>query len=142
MDHLVRATCAVALLLVSRTSIGAEVPVLQIELEREGDSFVVSEEQDRTVYRANMLSALRRRELSQVAGQLAGELGLDYSEAQTGQMIEGIYRRTVELLSGRFAVIEKALSADFGLGGYDPDDLGAIFDVLRSLRVTAGDFQD
>jgi DNA-binding MarR family transcriptional regulator len=34
------------------------------------------------------------------------------------------------------------MSADFGLGAYDPDDLGTIFDVLRSLRVTAGDFQD
>jgi len=66
------------------------------------------EEQDRTVYRANMLGTLRRRELNQVAGQLAGELGLNYSEAQTGQPIEGIYRRPVDLVSGRFAVIEKA----------------------------------
>jgi len=66
------------------------------------------EEQDRTVYRANMLGTLRRRDLSQMGGQLARELGLDYSEAQSGQAIEGIYRRSLELVSGRFAVIEKA----------------------------------
>jgi DNA-binding MarR family transcriptional regulator len=34
------------------------------------------------------------------------------------------------------------MGADFGLGAYDDDEQGKIFDVLRSLRVTAGDFQD
>jgi DNA-binding MarR family transcriptional regulator len=47
--------------------------------------------------------------------------------------------------SGR-AAVEQATgdltTADFGLGGYDSGELGAIFDVLRSLRVDAGDFQD
>jgi DNA-binding MarR family transcriptional regulator len=47
--------------------------------------------------------------------------------------------------SGR-AAVEQATrdltAADFGLGGYGPGELGKIFDVLRSLRVDAGDFQD
>jgi DNA-binding MarR family transcriptional regulator len=47
--------------------------------------------------------------------------------------------------TGRDAV-ERAtrdlMSADFGLGAYAEGDLSTIFDVLRSLRVTAGDFQD
>jgi DNA-binding MarR family transcriptional regulator len=47
--------------------------------------------------------------------------------------------------SGR-AAVEQATgdltTAGFGLGGYDSGELGAIFDVLRSLRVDAGDFQD
>ncbi|MGH3376902.1 MAG: MarR family transcriptional regulator [Actinoallomurus sp.] len=34
------------------------------------------------------------------------------------------------------------MAADFGLGAYDDGEQGKIFDVLRSLRVTAGDFQD
>ncbi len=33
-------------------------------------------------------------------------------------------------------------AADFGLGTYDADELGSIFDVLRALRVDAGDFTD
>jgi DNA-binding MarR family transcriptional regulator len=47
--------------------------------------------------------------------------------------------------SGR-ATVERAtsdlLAADFGLGGYASDELGTIFDVLRPLRVDAGDFRD
>jgi type IV secretory pathway VirD2 relaxase len=66
------------------------------------------EEQDRIVYRANMLAILRRRELTHVAGQLSKELGLEYVEPRPGERIEGIYRRPVELASGRFAVIEKS----------------------------------
>ncbi len=64
--------------------------------------------QDRVVYRANMLAQLRRRELTRVAGQLTDELGLSYVEMRSGQRVEGIYRRHVDLASGRFAVIEKA----------------------------------
>jgi type IV secretory pathway VirD2 relaxase len=66
------------------------------------------EEQDRIVYRANLLGILRRRELARVAGQLSGELGLSYVETKSGERIEGVYRRHVDLASGRFAVIEKA----------------------------------
>ncbi|MGD9601832.1 MAG: relaxase/mobilization nuclease RlxS [Gammaproteobacteria bacterium] len=66
------------------------------------------EDQDRIVYRANLLSVLRRRELARVAGQLSGDLGLSYVETKSGEKIEGIYRRHVDLASGRFAVIEKA----------------------------------
>ncbi|WP_412558996.1 relaxase/mobilization nuclease RlxS [Thalassospira sp. MIT1370] len=66
------------------------------------------QEQDRIVYRANMLGILRRRELTRVADQLAGELGLRYAESEPGKRIEGVYRRRLDLASGRFAVIEKA----------------------------------
>src|SRR5262245_40960534 len=47
--------------------------------------------------------------------------------------------------SGR-ETVERAtrdlMAADFGLGVYGTGDQGKIFDVLRSLRVDAGDFQD
>jgi type IV secretory pathway VirD2 relaxase len=66
------------------------------------------EDQDRIVYRANLLGILRRRELARVAGQLSNELGLNYVETRSGEKVEGIYRRQVDLATGRFAVIEKA----------------------------------
>jgi hypothetical protein len=66
------------------------------------------EDVDRIVYRANMLGILRRRELNRVAGQLSGELGLSYVEIRSGEKVEGVFRRHVDLASGRFAVIEKA----------------------------------
>ena len=76
------------------------------------------EEQDRTLYRGNMLTQLQGRELKRVAGQLSGELGLAYTEAKSGTRIEGIYRRHVDLASGRFAVIEK--SREFTLVPWRP----------------------
>nr|WP_275945193.1 DUF3363 domain-containing protein [Aminobacter anthyllidis] len=76
------------------------------------------EEQNRTVYRANMISILRQRELNRVAGQLSDQLGLAYAEAQPGDRIEGTLRRSVDLASGKYAVIEK--SREFTLVPWRP----------------------
>lgn len=76
------------------------------------------EDQDRTIYRANMLGILRRRELTRVADQLSGELGLEYSEVRSGERTEGVYRRSLDLASGRHAVIEK--SREFTLVPWRP----------------------
>ena len=75
-------------------------------------------DQDRIVYRANMLGLLRRRDLTRVADQLSGELGLQYAESEPGKRIEGVYRRRLDLVSGRFAVIEK--SREFTLVPWRP----------------------
>jgi len=66
------------------------------------------EEQGRVVYRGDMLDTLRRRELVRVAGQLSDELGLGYVETGKVDRVEGVYRRAVDLASGKFAVIEKS----------------------------------
>lgn len=76
------------------------------------------EEQGRIIYRANLLVVLRRRELNRVAGRFADELGIPYAEARSGERIEGIYRRPVELASGRYALIEK--SREFTLVPWRP----------------------
>jgi type IV secretory pathway VirD2 relaxase len=76
------------------------------------------EEQGRTVYRSNLLATLRRREVNRVAGQLSDELGMPYAETRPGERIEGIYRRPVELASGRYALIEK--SREFTLVPWRP----------------------
>lgn len=79
---------------------------------------LAQEEQGRVVYRANLLAVLRRREMNRIAGQLSDELGLSYAEAKPGERIEGIYRRPVELASGRYALIEK--SREFTLVPWRP----------------------
>jgi type IV secretory pathway VirD2 relaxase len=56
----------------------------------------------------NMLDTLRRRELLRVAGQLSGELGLNFIESRNGDRIEGTIKRHVDLAQGRFALIEKS----------------------------------
>jgi hypothetical protein len=42
------------------------------------------DEQDRTIYRANMLGILRRRELTRAGAHLSGELGFDYRRQGVG----------------------------------------------------------
>jgi type IV secretory pathway VirD2 relaxase len=82
------------------------------------DEDLARQEQDRIVYRANMLNLLQRRELARVGGQLSAELGLSYAEAQPGERITGVYRRRLDLTSGRFALIEK--SREFTLVPWRP----------------------
>jgi hypothetical protein len=65
-----------------------------------------------------MLTQLRNRELKRVAGQLSREQGLAYAEARSGTQIEGVYKRSVDLASGRFALIEK--SREFTLVPWRP----------------------
>jgi hypothetical protein len=59
-------------------------------------------------YRPDMLATLQRRELLRVAGQLSDELNLPFAETPSSGRVEGIYRRAVDLASGRFAVVEKS----------------------------------
>jgi len=79
---------------------------------------LAQQEQGRVMVRANLLSTLRRRELNQIAGQLSDQLGLAYTEARPGERIDGVYRRPVELASGRYALIEK--SREFTLVPWRP----------------------
>ena len=65
-----------------------------------------------------MIAALQRRELLRVAGQLADELKIPFKEPADGARIEGVYRRSVDLVSGRFAVIER--TRDFTLVPWRP----------------------
>lgn len=69
-------------------------------------------------YRPDMLAALQRRELLRVAGQLSSELQLPFVEAAPGSRVDGLYRRPVNLASGRFALVER--SRDFTLVPWRP----------------------
>ncbi|TWB77195.1 type IV secretory pathway VirD2 relaxase [Nitrospirillum amazonense] len=79
---------------------------------------LVREEEDRETLRPGVLTALRRRELQRVAGQLSDELGLGYVELRSGQPVEGTLRRLVSLSSDKIAVIER--SCDFTLVPWRP----------------------
>ena len=72
----------------------------------------------RTIYRAGMIDALRRRELLRVGAQLSREMGIAFTEAESGVPVSGIYRRSVDTMSGRFALVEK--SREFTLVPWRP----------------------
>ena len=69
-------------------------------------------------YRPDALPTLQRRELQRVAGQLADEFDKPFAEAATGTRVDGVVRKQVDLVSGRFAVIER--SHDFTLVPWRP----------------------
>ena len=69
-------------------------------------------------FRANMLTALRQRELNRVAGQLSEELGLAFRPARRGETVEGILRSHVRVGDTKFAVVEK--SREFTLVPWRP----------------------
>lgn len=63
-------------------------------------------QQQRVVLSRNLLATLRGRELTQVAEQIATETGLEHRPVEEGQRAAGLYRRSVMLASGRYAVLE------------------------------------
>jgi type IV secretory pathway VirD2 relaxase len=68
--------------------------------------------------RANALAVLQRRELLRVADGLSIELGKPFAEVQSGSVIKGRLLRSVDLASGRFALVEK--SREFTLVPWRP----------------------
>lgn len=69
--------------------------------------------------RPGATDALRRREIRSLAGQLSNEMGVGVREAVSGERIDGIYRRSVQSASGRFALIQQ--SRDFVLVPWRPE---------------------
>jgi type IV secretory pathway VirD2 relaxase len=58
------------------------------------------------VYRKDMLPALARRELEDAGKKLAQERGMPFRMAESGERISGTYRQSVQLVSGRYALVE------------------------------------
>ncbi|WP_240953965.1 DUF3363 domain-containing protein [Sphingomonas sp. G-3-2-10] len=69
--------------------------------------------------RPGTTDALRQREIRTLAGQLSNEMGMGVREAISGERIDGIYRRSVQSASNRFALIEQ--SREFVLVPWRPE---------------------
>ncbi|MFC3608482.1 DUF3363 domain-containing protein [Stutzerimonas tarimensis] len=60
----------------------------------------------RVILARNLLGTLRNRELAQSAQDIAAETGLEHRPVTNGQRVAGIYRRSVMLASGRYAMLD------------------------------------
>ncbi len=58
---------------------------------------------------ADLLGKLRREELARARTALAQETGLSANAGAPGEAVSGVYRRRVDLASGRFAMIDDGL---------------------------------
>ncbi|HID9926484.1 TPA: DUF3363 domain-containing protein [Pseudomonas aeruginosa] len=59
--------------------------------------------------RPGLLGTLRNRELAQAAKDIAAETGLEHRPVAEGQRVAGIYRRSVMLASGRYAMLDDGM---------------------------------
>ncbi|WP_414899732.1 relaxase/mobilization nuclease RlxS [Sphingomonas flavalba] len=71
-----------------------------------------------TAYGPGMIADLQRRDLLRIGAQLSRELGMPFVESEPGARVSGIYRRPVDTMSGRFALVEK--SREFTLVPWRP----------------------
>ena len=63
----------------------------------------------RVILARNLLRTLRNRELTQAAKDIATETGLKHRPVADGQRVTGIYRRSVMLASGRYAMLDDGM---------------------------------
>ncbi|WP_247392171.1 relaxase/mobilization nuclease domain-containing protein [Ralstonia pseudosolanacearum] len=63
----------------------------------------------RVVLARSLLATLRGRELAQAAKDIASETGLEHRPVADGQRVAGIYRRSVMLASGRYAMLNDGM---------------------------------
>ncbi|HEJ1339700.1 UNVERIFIED_CONTAM: relaxase/mobilization nuclease and DUF3363 domain-containing protein [Pseudomonas aeruginosa] len=63
----------------------------------------------RVILARNLLGTLRNRELTQAAKDIAAETGLEHRPLADGQRVAGIYRRSVMLVSGRYAMLDDGI---------------------------------
>jgi len=57
----------------------------------------------------NLLATLRGRELAKATQDIAAETGLEHRPMIDGQRVAGIYRRSVMLISGRYAMLDDGM---------------------------------
>jgi hypothetical protein len=62
----------------------------------------------KTVYRRDMLALLTRWEVEQVGQKFASERGLPFRAMRDGERITGTYTQAVQLVSGKYALVENA----------------------------------
>src|SRR3546814_9997618 len=63
----------------------------------------------RAIRARNLLGTLRKREMAQAATGMAAETGLEHRPVGDGQRVAGIYRRSVMLASGRYAMLDDGM---------------------------------
>jgi type IV secretory pathway VirD2 relaxase len=86
----------------------------------------------------NLLATLRKREIESAARGIAYETGLAYRPTVDGERVSGRYRRSVQLASGRFAILDDSIG--FSLVPWKPvieQRLGqSLTAVVQSRRVS------
>jgi type IV secretory pathway VirD2 relaxase len=91
----------------AETGFAAEVrTALEQRTEQLVDYGLARRRQGQVIFARDLLDTLSRRELADKAAQIAIQTGLEYRPVENGDRVSGVYRRSVDLASGRFALVE------------------------------------
>jgi hypothetical protein len=63
----------------------------------------------RIVFARNLLATLRGRELATAAREISTKTGMQYRPMVEGERARGVYRRSLQLASGRFALLDDGI---------------------------------
>ncbi len=91
----------------AETGFGAEV---RDALARRGDHLadqgLARRQGQRIVFARDLLDTLMQRELAEAATRIGRETGLRHLAVTDGDRVSGVYRKSVDLASGRFAMVD------------------------------------
>ncbi len=94
----------------SPTGFGSEVRAALVEREgflvREG---LAERRGQRLILARNLLATLKARELEAATTKIQAETGLDYRPGADGHPVSGVFRRSIILASGRFAMLDNGI---------------------------------
>jgi hypothetical protein len=89
---------------------GSEVKdALQLRADFLTEQGLAERRGQRVVLARNLLATLRNRELTKTAQDITAETGLEHRPVNDGQRVAGIYRRSVMLASGRYAMLDDSM---------------------------------
>jgi len=90
----------------------------------------------RVILARNLLATLRDREVTAAARTVAAETGLAYRPLAQGQRTSGVYRRNIDLMSGRFAMLDDGMG--FALVPWKPVVERRIGQAVTAVMGSAG----
>ena len=76
---------------------------------RADDKNIAAQASDGLYRTDHHLATLRSRELTQAAKDIAADIGLEHRPVAAGQRVAGIYRRSVMVASGRYAMLDDGM---------------------------------
>ncbi|MGV6876457.1 DUF3363 domain-containing protein [Pseudochelatococcus sp. B33] len=94
----------------AQTGFGAEVrDAMRDREDHLVDQGLAERRGQRVFFARNLLATLRNREIETAAKRIADETGLQHRAVQDGERVGGVYRRSIMLASGRFAMLDDGM---------------------------------
>ncbi len=95
---------------ISDNGFGGEVrDALQQRADFLVDQGLAKRNGQRVILARNLLAMLRGREVAAAAQDIAAETGLTHRVVTDGERVSGVYRRSLMLASGRFAMLDDSI---------------------------------